>query len=101
MLCRIRENLRDEVTFNEDTQVDETYVGIIGIYHVVIAKHLPKYCKEFVYRNNTRDMSDGERFEEFLKSKHDRYLYGEIIMRPAYVYYNVRLAWEREARLKN
>lgn len=205
MLCRIRENLKDDATFDEDTQVDETYVGgktkkskggqgrslkqktpvfgllskgkvharvvpnakkrtlqtiidelvktgtriisdcwkgyndvqknylhetvahhldeyvnkngyhtnsiegfwsllkrgIIGIYHLVTAKHLPKYCKEFVYRYNTRDMSDGERFEEFLKSRSNRYLYGEIIMKPEYVDFAMRLAWENDVRFKN
>ena len=70
------------------------------IDELVQAKHLPKYCKEFVFRYNTRDKSDGEHFEEFLKSKHDRYLYGEIIMRPAYVDYNMRLTWERDTRFK-
>lgn len=75
--------------------------GNIGIYHLVTAKHLPKYCKEFVYRYNTRGISDGERFAEFLKTRSNRYLYGEIIMRPAYVDFNMRLEWEREARFKN
>lgn len=199
MLCRIRENLKDDATFEEDTQVDETYVGgktkrkkggqgrstkqktpvfgllskgkvharvipdaklktlqpiidelvkagtriisdcwkgyndvqknylhetvehrleeyvnengyhtnsiegfwshlkrgILGIYHLVTAKHLPKYCKEFVYRYNTREMTDGERFVDFLRSRTNRYLYGEIIMKPEFVDYQMRVAWER------
>jgi transposase-like protein len=37
--------------------------GIDGIYHHVSPKHLQKYCDEYTYRWNTRDMTDGERFE--------------------------------------
>jgi transposase-like protein len=37
--------------------------GINGIYHHVSPKHLQMYCDEYSYRWNTRDMTDGERFE--------------------------------------
>jgi transposase-like protein len=37
--------------------------GIDGIYHHVSAKHLQLYCDEYTFRWNTRDMTDGERFE--------------------------------------
>lgn len=40
--------------------------GIIGVYHFVSSKHLPKYCEEFAYRYNTRQLTDGERFGQFL-----------------------------------
>jgi len=40
--------------------------GIVGIYHYVSAKHLQRYCDEFSARYNTRNMQDGERFDEFL-----------------------------------
>lgn len=43
-------------------------------------------------------MSDGERFAEFLKSRSNRYLYGEIIMKPEYVDFEMRLAWEDSVR---
>ena len=46
--------------------------GIFGVYHVVSKKHLPKYCKEFVFRYNTRKQTNGERFWEFLQSKTER-----------------------------
>lgn len=37
--------------------------GIIGIYHFVSAKHLERYCTEFGYRYNNRDLSGVEKFE--------------------------------------
>ncbi len=49
--------------------------GIIGIYHLVSAKHLSKYCEEFAYRYNTRSMMDGERFAWFLSSADSRLRY--------------------------
>lgn len=39
--------------------------GIDGIYHHVSPKHLQFYCDEYSYRWNTRDMTDGERFEDW------------------------------------
>ncbi len=36
--------------------------GIIGIYHQVSPKHLSRYCDEFSYRYNSRDMKDKHRF---------------------------------------
>ena len=37
--------------------------GINGIYHHVSSKHLQLYCDEYTFRWNTREMTDGERFE--------------------------------------
>ena len=59
--------------------------GIVGIYHLVTAKHLPKYCKEFVYRYNTRNMTDGERFIDCLCTPSRRLRYGEVCMKPEYI----------------
>lgn len=42
--------------------------GTDGIYHHVSPKHLQKYCDEYSYRWNTRDMTDGERFEEWFSN---------------------------------
>lgn len=53
--------------------------GILGIYHLVTAKHLPKYCDEFAYRYNTRDISDGERFGRFITFADKRLRYCELI----------------------
>ncbi|HSW96976.1 MAG TPA: IS1595 family transposase [Candidatus Saccharimonadales bacterium] len=36
--------------------------GIYGIYHSTSRKHLHRYCDEFAYRYNTRNISDQERF---------------------------------------
>lgn len=37
--------------------------GIYGIYHQISHKHLQRYCDEFSYRYNTKDLKDGARFE--------------------------------------
>lgn len=66
--------------------------GIIGIYHLVTVKHFPKHCKEFVYRYNTRKMTDGERFLDFLRTPSCHYLYEDIIMSPNAVDLQMRLA---------
>ncbi|MFT3909939.1 MAG: IS1595 family transposase [Ferruginibacter sp.] len=39
---------------------------IIGTYHKISPKHLERYCAEFEYRYNTKDIKDGERFENTL-----------------------------------
>jgi transposase-like protein len=36
--------------------------GIIGIYHFVSVKHLERYCQEFGYRYNQRDLNGVEKF---------------------------------------
>jgi len=41
--------------------------GIYGIYHSVSSKHLHRYCNEFGYRYNTREVSGVERFESAVK----------------------------------
>lgn len=53
--------------------------GLIGIYHFCSVKHLGKYCNEFSFRFNTRDMSDGERFEEVLRIVNTRLTYKNLI----------------------
>lgn len=39
---------------------------IIGTYHKISPKHLSRYCDEMQYRYNTRQIKDGQRFEEAL-----------------------------------
>lgn len=54
--------------------------GIDGIYHHVSPKHLQKYCDEYSYRWNTREMTDGERFEEwFTRVNGKRLMYSQLI----------------------
>lgn len=56
--------------------------GIKGIYHLASPKHLQKYCKEFVFRYNTRKQTDADRFNDFLGSFTERLYYGELLMKP-------------------
>ncbi|SDG84239.1 IS1595 family transposase [Mucilaginibacter gossypii] len=42
--------------------------GIVGIYHQVSPKHLHRYCNEFGYRYNTRQVKDVVRFEDAIKN---------------------------------
>lgn len=54
--------------------------GIDGIYHHVSPKHLQKYCDEYSYRWNTREMTDSERFEEwFTRVNGKRLMYKSLI----------------------
>lgn len=41
--------------------------GVIGTYHHLSAAHLHRYCVEFDFRYNTREISDRERSDELLK----------------------------------
>lgn len=40
--------------------------GINGIYHQVSSKHMQKYISEYAYRFSTREMTDFERFENWI-----------------------------------
>ncbi len=52
---------------------------IIGIYHSTSKKHLQRYVNEFVYRYNTRKMSDGDRFINFFSSFEKRITHHQIV----------------------
>jgi len=41
--------------------------GVIGTYHHMSEAHLHRYCREFDFRYNTRNLSDAERTVEALK----------------------------------
>jgi hypothetical protein len=41
--------------------------GVIGTYHHVSEAHLHRYCREFDFRYNTRNLSDAERTAEAIK----------------------------------
>ena len=42
--------------------------GVIGIYHSVSEKHLQLYVDEFVFRYNTRNVSESYRFDQMLNN---------------------------------
>lgn len=52
----------------------------MGIYHQVSPKHLQRYCEEFSYRYNTRQISDVARFNESIGNANGRRLkYADLI----------------------
>lgn len=54
--------------------------GIFGIYHYTSKKHLQSYVDEYVYRYNTRGISDNVRFNSLLCiTKNYRLRYNELI----------------------
>lgn len=54
-------------------------ITILGIYHQVSPKHLQRYCDEFAYRYNTKQMSHKQRFENSLKGMEGRLTYKNLI----------------------
>jgi len=42
--------------------------GVIGTYHHMSEAHLGRYCAEFDFRYNTRDLTDAERTDDAVKS---------------------------------
>lgn len=55
--------------------------GITGLYHHVSPKHLDRYCDEFTYRFNSRDMNEYVRFEDAIKRSDKRRLkYKELVL---------------------
>ena len=53
--------------------------GIIGIYHFVSPKHLSKYCNEFSFRYNTREINEQERFDKSISQCNGRLKYNQLI----------------------
>jgi transposase-like protein len=54
--------------------------GIIGIYHQVSPKHLHRYCHEFGYKYNTRQVKDTVRFVELFQNINEKRLtYAKLI----------------------
>ena len=53
--------------------------GVLGIYHSWSKKYLQDYVDEFVFRYNTRDYSDSERFNLLISNVCVRTKYRELI----------------------
>lgn len=53
--------------------------GIDGIYIHVSPKHLQKYCSEYEYRYNTRDLTDIDRFSQWFGYSLCRLRYNDLI----------------------
>lgn len=53
--------------------------GIYGIYHNVSREHLSRYCDEFSYRYNTRELKDSQRFANSLENIESRLTYKQLI----------------------
>jgi hypothetical protein len=52
---------------------------IFGIYHFTSRKHLQKYVDEFVFRYNTRNFVESQRFNLLLSNTEFRLTYKELI----------------------
>lgn len=53
--------------------------GIFGIYHFTSKKHLQKYVDEFVFRYNTRDLSESFRFQIYLSNCEGKLTYKKLL----------------------
>ena len=53
--------------------------GILGIYHKISKKHLQMYIDEFVFRYNTRKISEIKRFEFLIFNMTNRITYNDLI----------------------
>lgn len=53
--------------------------GIYGIYHHASPKHLQRYCDEFSFRYNTRNINESDRFDYSLLSCEKRLKYSDLI----------------------
>ena len=53
--------------------------GIFGIYHFTSKKHLQMYVDEFVFRYNTRDNNESQRFNLLLSNTEHRLTYEGLI----------------------
>ena len=80
----VRHNIGQYVDGNVYTNTIEGFWGIlkrgiIGVYHQVTRKHLQKYLDEFVFRYNTRNYEESERFNYLLSNAEVRIKYKELV----------------------
>lgn len=54
--------------------------GIIGIYHFISVKHLQNYIDAFVYRYNSRKLTQANRFNLVLENSNNKITYKELIL---------------------
>ena len=53
--------------------------GVKGVYHLMSAKHIQKYIDEFVFRYNTRHVTEKFRFDMVLSQSNDRLRYYDLV----------------------
>jgi transposase-like protein len=53
--------------------------SIVGVYHFTSKKHLQKYVDEMVFRYNSRNISEGQRFNLMLTNTEHRLKYKDLI----------------------
>lgn len=53
--------------------------GVVGIYHSMSDKHLQRYIDEFVFRYNTRNLNESDRFNLMLDNLETNLTYAELI----------------------
>jgi len=64
----------------ESTNTAESYFallkrGMVGAFHHVSKQHLPRYCDEFAFRWNGRELEDSQRRDEAVKGAEGKRLY--------------------------
>jgi transposase-like protein len=68
----VNHSLGEYVRGDASTNTDESFIallkrGVHGTFHHVSKKHLPKYCNEFSFRWDNRQVTDGERTVNAIK----------------------------------